>query len=335
MDLWLLYGLLAAIFAALTTIFSKIGITCVGSHLATAIRTSVVLIFAWFMVFLTGTYSQINYINLTTWFFILLSGLATGGSWIFFFLALKIGTVSKVVPIDKSSIILTMLLSFIFLGEAVNPFMLIGMILIGLGTWLMIDLQKNPNKNNCQIQLYPNNFKIVTFLKLFSPSKVVAKTLKLKGFQSCSAITPTKNLWLVYAVLAAVFASLTAIFGKIGVTNIDATLFTATRTIIVLPLSLLMVYLSKDTVTKSYKITSISTKSWIFLILSGMATGASWLFFYHALQLGNASHVVPIDRLSILFTMIFAKVFLKETFTKRSLLGLLLLTCGIFATLIT
>jgi len=286
MELWLLYAIGAASFAALTTVLAKIGIKDVDSHLATAIRTIVVLAFAWVMVFIVGSQYGIAYIQGRTWFFLIISGFATGCSWLCFFRALKLGNVNKVVPIDKSSTILTMTLAFIFLGEPFSWVTVVGMALMGLGTWLMLDLKKKNSDD--------------------------------------STNEKTSKSWLIYAVLAAVFASLVAIFGRIGVADIDATLWTAIRTIVVVPLSLLMVFMVKSHKT----IKSVSRKSWLFLVLSGGATGASWLFFYHALQLGNASHVVPIDKLSIVLTMGFARLFLGERFSKKSIAGLALLTAG-------
>jgi len=285
MDLWLLYAALAAVFAALTTILAKIGVKNVDSHLATAIRTLVVLVFAWLMVFVVGSQSGIGYIQGRTWVFLILSGLATGGSWLCFFRALQLGNVNKVVPIDKSSTILTMILAFIFLSEPVGPITAVGMVLMGIGTWLMLELKKNDNN--------------------------ITEEKKGKG-------------WLFYAVLAAVFASLVAILGRIGVADIDANLWTAIRTMVVVPLSWIMVFM----VGSQKKIKTVDRKSWLFLILSGVATGASWLFFYHALQIGNASHVVPIDKLSIVLTMGFARLFLGERFTKQSIAGLGLVTIG-------
>ncbi|MCL1786968.1 MAG: EamA family transporter [Defluviitaleaceae bacterium] len=283
--MWILYAILAAVFAALTSIFAKIGIEGVNSNLATAIRTMVVITFAWVMVFITGAQGGLWYITPFTWIFIVLSGLATGGAWLCRYRALKLGNVNKVTPIGKTSTILTMLLAFLFLGEPMGWHMVIAMALMGVGTWLMLELKKSKGKEAPQ------------------------------GAKS----------WLLFAILGAVFASLVAILGSVGVTDIDATLWTALRTMIVAILSWLMVF----TTGHPRDIKAVSRKSWIFLVLSGMATGGSWLFFYHALQIGNASLVVPIDQLSILLTMGFARVFLGERFTKQSLIGLTLLTLGI------
>ncbi|MCL2427042.1 MAG: EamA family transporter [Oscillospiraceae bacterium] len=287
MELWIIYAVGAAVFAALTTTLAKIGLKNVNSHLATAIRAMVVLIFAWLIVFITGVQNDIWHIEGRTWVFLILSGISTGGAWLCLLRALKLGNVNRVVPIDKSSTILTMTLAFIFLGESIGPFTIAGMILMGLGTWLMIDFKKD--------------------VKADEPSS-----------------GPAKHSWLIFAVLAAVFASLTAIFGRAGVPNMDANLWTAIRTAVVVPVSWLMVFLTGG----QKKVKTVDRKSWIFLILSGMATGGSWLFFYHALQIGNASFVVPIDKLSIVLTMGFARMFLGERFTVRTLIGLALLTIG-------
>ena len=248
MELWFLYALGAAIFAALATILAKIGILNVDSHLATAIRTLVVLIFAWVMVLIVGSQGDIRYIQGKTWIFLVVSGLATGASWLCFFRALQLGNVNKIVPIDKSSTILTMLLAFIILNEPITWITVICMILMGIGTWLMLELKKDDGKS------------------------LETEDMKRGGK------TPIKiKSWLIYAILAAVFASFVAIIGRIGVVDIEANLWTAIRTIVVVPLSWLMVFI----VGSQKKIKFIDRKSWLFLILSGIATGASWLFFYY------------------------------------------------------
>jgi len=284
MELWLLYAFGASVFAGLTTILAKIGLQHIDSHLATAIRTLVVLAFAWLMVFVAGSQHDIWSVAPRTWIFLILSGLATGGSWLCFFRALQLGHVNQVVPIDKSSTIFTMILAFLFLREPLSPTAVFGMALIGIGTWLMIERRLEPIRQ---------------------PEK---------GSRS----------WLLFAVLAAVFASLTAILGHIGIAEIEANLGTAIRTLAVVPVSWLMVFVSGSTKKQG----SIDRKGWFFLVLSGIATGISWLFFYHALQIGHASLVVPIDKLSVVFTMAFAHLYLKERFSTRVLFGLVLLVVG-------
>jgi len=284
MESWLLYALLSAVFAAATTILAKIGLNNVDSHLATAIRTMVVLTFAWIMVFIVGSHNEIGQISRLTWVFLILSGLSTGGAWLCRFRALKLGSVNKVVPIDKSSTILTILFAVTFLSEPMSWLTIAGIVLIAIGTWLMIDFKKSNN-----------------------PSE------------------KTNKSWIIFACLAAIFASLTAIFGRVGVIGIEANLWTAIRTTVVVPLCWIMVSATKGNDKRS----KIDIKSWVFLVLSGIATGGSWLFFYHALQIGNASLVVPVDKLSIVFVMIFARVFLGERFSRKSIAGLALLVVGI------
>jgi len=304
MELWLLYATGAAVFAALTTILAKIGIKDVDSHLATAIRTMVVLVFAWIMVVIVGSYGGIVYIRGTTWVFLVLSGLATGFSWLCFFRALQLGDVGKVVPIDKSSTIMTMLLAFIILQEPVGLITVVGMSLMGIGTWLMLEIRKN------------------------TPTTKEKNSQNPKKFSRRHLLHSLRNSSIFYALLGAVFASLVAIFGKIGIADIDPTLWTAMRTVIVVPLAWVMVFAGSRKKPVNGLFQSVTRKSWMFLVLSGVATGASWLFFYHALQLGPASHVVPIDKLSIVLTMGFARLILGERFSKQSIFGLGLLTIG-------
>ncbi|MCL2387341.1 MAG: EamA family transporter [Defluviitaleaceae bacterium] len=284
MELWLLFAIGSATFAGLTTVLTKIGLKDVDSHLATAIRTMVVVVFSWIIVFLAGSQYGIGYMDGVTWVVLVLSGLATGGAWLCRYRALKLGNVNKVTPITKTSTILTMILAFTFLREPLTLITIIGMILMGVGTWLMLELKK--------------------------PKDTTEKS---------------KMGWAFFAALAAIFASLVAIFGSVGVAEMDANLWTALRTVIVALLSWLMVFSTGG----QKEIKKVNIKSWVFLVLSGLATGASWLFFYHALQRGNASLVVPIDQLSILITMGFARLFLGERFSKQSLIGLALLTIGI------
>jgi transporter family protein len=285
MELWFFYASAAAIFAALTTVLAKIGLKDVDSHLATAIRTLVILLFAWMMVFIAGSHTDFWQTDSRTWLFLILSGLATGASWLCYFRALQLGSIKNVVPIDKSSTLLTMLFAFIFLGEPINRLTAAGMFFMAAGTWMMLEIPKRAPREN-----------------YFS-----------RG-----------TAWLPYAVSAAIFAALTAILGRVGITNIEANLGTVIRTMAVVPMSWLMELMKKG----HKKISSVTRRNWAFLLFSGAAAGASWLFFYRALQLGSASHVVPVDKLSIVLVMLFARVFLGERFTRRSLLGLFLLTAG-------
>ena len=280
--MWILYALGSAFFAGVTSILAKVGVKDVDSHVATAIRTIIVLIFSWIMVFIIGSQSTIVNIDGKTFLFLILSGLSTGGSWLCYFKALQLGDVNKVVPIDKSSTILTMILAFIFLNEKITINMVIGMIGIAIGTYLMIQKKEKAEK--------------------------IVK----------------EKAWLIYALLSALFASLTSILGKVGIENIESNLGTAIRTIVVLVMAWIIVFATK----KQRDIKKIDKRSLIFLILSGVATGASWLCYYKALQDGLASIVVPIDKLSILVTVLFAYIFLKEKLSKKSLLGLILIVVG-------
>lgn len=280
--MWVLFAFASAFFAGVTSILAKIGVKDVDSHVATAIRTIIVLIFSWIMVFIIGSQSTIVNIDGKTFLFLILSGLSTGGSWLCYFKALQLGDVNKVVPIDKSSTILTMILAFIFLNEKITINMVIGMIGIAIGTYLMIQKKEKAEKI-------------------------------VKG-----------KAWLIYALLSALFASLTSILGKVGIENVESNLGTAIRTIVVLVMAWIIVFATK----KQRDIKKIDKRSLIFLILSGVATGASWVCYYKALQDGLASIVVPIDKLSILVTVLFAYIFLKEKLSKKSLLGLILIVVG-------
>lgn len=281
--MWLLYAFASAVFAGITAILAKIGIKNTDSNLATAIRTVVILIFSWLMVFIAGSQNMLPAINSRTLLFLVLSGLATGASWLCYFKALQLGDVNKVTPIDKSGIILTMLLAFLILGEPITVFKAVSMIAIGTGTYLMIEFKKNMESK-------------------------AGKNIK----------------WMVYAVFSAVFASLTAILGKIGIEGIESNLGTAIRTVVVLLMAWLVVFVLK----KQDGLKRIDKKSWIFICLSGITTGLSWLCYYKALQEGQASIVVPIDKLSIVVTVGFSYIFLKERLTVKSLTGLVLVVAG-------
>lgn len=279
--MWIAYAFGSALFAGVTSILAKIGIKNTDSTAATAIRTIVILFFSWLMVFITGAFGGIGRISSKTLIFLMLSGLATGGSWLCYFRALQIGDVNKVTPVDKSSTVLTMLLAFIILGEELSILKVTCMILIGAGTYLMI------------------------------VKKETDKEVKGKG-------------WLFYAVLSAVFASLTSILGKIGISGVDSDLGTAIRTIVVLIMAWVMVFVTK----KQDELKKIDGKSMAFICLSGLTTGLSWLCYYKALQDGQASIVVPIDKLSILVTVAFSYIVLKERLTKKSFAGLAMITAG-------
>lgn len=283
--MWILFAFGAALFAGLTAILAKIGIKNVDSNVATAIRTIIILIFSWLMVFIVGSFTTISDISNKTLIFLILSGLATGGSWLCYFKALQLGDVNKVTPIDKSSTVLTMILAFIILGESIKFTKLLGMLGIGIGTYMMI-IKKEDDENT------------------------------IESIES--------KKWMFYVVLSAVFASLTSILGKIGISGIESNLGTAIRTIVVLIMAWIVVFVTK----KQGDIKNIDKKSWIFICLSGITTGLSWLCYYKALQDGEASIVVPIDKLSILVTVIFSYIFLNEKLNKKSFIGLIMIVIG-------
>ncbi len=281
--MWIFYAVGSAFFAGVTSILAKCGIRKTDSDVATAVRTVVVLLFSWLMVLLSGTWTGITEIGGKTLLFLILSGLATGASWLCYFHALQKGDINKVVPIDKSSTVITILLAFIFLHEGLTWEKAVSIVLIGVGTMFMITRKES-----------------------------VSDTGKQGGS------------WLIYAILSAVFASLTAILGKIGIEGIDSNLGTAIRTTVVLVMAWGMVFITG----KQQKVKEIQKKELGFIGLSGFATGASWLCYYHALQDGPASVVVPIDKLSILVTIAFSWIVFHEKLTKKAALGVVCITVG-------
>lgn len=280
--MWMLFAAGSSFFAGITAILAKCGIRKTDSDVATAIRTSVVLLFSWLLVLISGAWRGIGNLKPGTLLFLILSGLATGASWLFYFRALQVGDINKVAPIDKSSTVLTILLALVFLGEGIRPAKGAAVILIGVGTILMIT-KKEPD-----------------------PEK------------------ETDRRWLLYAVLSAVFASLTSILGKLGVTGIDSNLGTAIRTLVVLGMAWMMVGVTG----KGSLVREIDRKELGWITLSGLATGASWLCYYRALQDGPASVVVPIDKLSILVTIAFSRIVFHEKLSRKGMAGLVMITGG-------
>lgn len=280
--MWIVFAFGSALFAGLTSILAKCGIKKTDSTVATAIRTIVVLLFSWLMVFIVGSEDEIGSITPHTLIFLVLSGLATGASWLCYFKALQLGDINKVVPIDKSSTVLTILLAAILLGEGITLYSGIGIALIAVGTFLMIE--KKDVKSDI----------------------------------------PKNKRWIIYALGSAVFASLTAILGKIGISDVESNLGTAIRTGVVLVMSWIMVFVTG----KQNKIKAISKKELGFICLSGLATGGSWLCYYKALHDGPASVVVPIDKLSILVTILFSYIVFREKLSKKTAFGLFLTVGG-------
>lgn len=281
--MWMFFAFASALFAGLTSILAKCGIKKTDSTVATAIRTVVVLAFSWLMVFVVGSAGEITSISRHTLIFLVLSGIATGASWLCYFKALQLGDINKVVPIDKSSTVLTILLAAFLLGEGITLFSGIGITLIAVGTFLMIE-KKDVQKSD----------------------------------------VPKNKRWIFYALGSAVFASLTAILGKIGISGVESNLGTAIRTGVVLIMSWMMVFVSG----KGKELGGIPKKELVFICLSGLATGGSWLCYYKALQDGPASVVVPIDKLSILVTILFSYIVFHEKLSKKAALGLILTVGG-------
>lgn len=280
--MWIVFAFCSALFAGLMSILAKYGIKKTDSTVATAIRTIVVLLFSWLMVLIVGSEREIGSITPHSLIFLILSGLATGASWLCYFKALQLGDINKVVPIDKSSTVLTILLAAILLGEKITLYSGIGIALIAVGTFLMIerkDVKNDVPKNKC---------------------------------------------WIFYAFGSALFASLTAILGKIGISDVESNLGTAIRTGIVLVMSWVMVFV----MGKQKEIKGIAKKELCFICLSGLATGGSWLCYYKALHDGLASVVVPIDKLSILVTILFSYIFFREKLSKKTAFGLFLTVGG-------
>ena len=276
--MWFTYAILSALFAGLTSILAKGGIKNTDSNVATALRTIVVLFFSSLMVVIDGSFDQIITLSLKTWIFLILSGLATGISWLCYFKALQQGDVNKVVVVDKSSTVLTILLSLIILQEGITWVKLLAIVIYATGTYLMI------NKREIE-------------------EKQINKS------------------WLIYAVLSAVFASLTAILAKVGIEGVESNLGTTIRTVVVLIMAWVVVFLTH----KEGQVKNIDKKELAFILLSGLATGASWLCYYKALQGGKASVVVPLDKLSLLVTVLFSYLIFKEKLSKKALLGLSLI----------
>lgn len=281
--MWIFYAIGSSFFAGITAILAKCGIQKTNSNVATAIRTIVVLIFAWLMVFVTGAEAGISNISSRTLLFLVLSGLATGASWLCYFHALQKGDVNKVVPIDKSSTILTILLALIFLQEGLSLGKVVDIVLIGVGTMLMITRKETANQEKS-----------------------------------------SDGSWFIYAVLSAVFASLTAILGKAGIEGVDSNLGTAIRTTVVLVMAWFMVFVTGE----QKEVRTVEKKELFFICLSGLATGASWLCYYRALQEGPASVVVPIDKLSMLVTIAFSYIVFHEKLTQKAAFGVVLITAG-------
>ena len=283
--MWMLMAVLSALFAGITSVLAKCGIKKTDSDAATALRTVVVLVFSWIMVFVVGSEGTLGDISVKSLIFLILSGIATGASWLCYFKALSVGDINKVVPIDKSSTVMTVLLAIVLFGESNHlAVKLICTALLSVGIFLMIEKKENAEKQ-------------------------------------------TRKIWLPYAAASAVFAALTSILAKIGIENVESNLGTAIRTSVVLVMAWLIVFIKG----KRSLITGIDKKELAFIALSGIATGGSWLCYYYAIQNGIVSVVVPIDKLSILVSILFSWIVFKEKLTKKAFVGLACMTAATVA----
>ena len=286
--MWILLAFGSALFSGLTSITAKCGIKKTDSTVATAIRTGVVLVCSAIMVCVVGSWGELPEIDAKSWIFLALSGIATGASWLCYFKAISTGDINKVVPLDKSSTVLTAIIAMIFLGESVTVPKVTGLIVITVGTYLMI------GKNDGE-----------------------PETKKGAG-------------WFVFGALSAVFAALTSVLAKVGIRNVESNLATAIRTAVVLVMAWLTVFATG----KTGKIKETPKNELIFIVTSGILTGASWICYYKALQLGEVSVVAPIDKLSIVVTVVFSYIVFKEKLTLKSFMGFLMTIVGTFCLLI-
>lgn len=283
--MWIIMAVLSALFAGLTSILAKCGIRKTDSDVATALRTIVVLLFSWIMVFIVGSVNTIVQITPKSLLFLILSGIATGASWICYFKALSVGDVNKVVPVDKSSTVLTVLLAIVLFSETNHiAVKLVGTVLLAVGIFLMIEKKKADAKK-------------------------------------------TKVLWLPYAIGSAVFAALTSILAKVGIEGVESNLATAIRTGVVLVMAWLIVLIKG----KQKQLKSLDKKELGFIALSGLATGGSWLCYYYAIQNGVVSVVVPIDKMSVVVTVVFSYFVFKEKLSRKAIIGLALMVIGTLA----
>lgn len=280
--MWLIMAVLSAFFAGITSILAKCGIKRTDSDIATAIRTIVVWLFSCIMAFLAGSYRQIAEVEPKSLLFLILSGLATGASWLCYFKALSTGDVNKVVPIDKSSTILSVLLAIICLGETERLLIkLCCTAVLAAGIFMMVEKKQTNEKNG-------------------------------------------NGKWMPYAIFSAIFAALTSILAKAGITGVESNLGTALRTGVVLLMAWVIVFLKG----KQKQVREIDRRELLYISLSGLATGASWLCYYYAIQNGVVSVVVPIDKMSILVTVLFSFLVFHEKLSRKAFAGLCLMAAA-------
>lgn len=282
--MWVLLAFGSALFAGLSSVLAKCGIKKTPSEVATAIRTAIVLCMAFLMTLIVGSLGDFGKISPKSWIFLVLSGISTGVSWLCFFKALELADVNKVVPVDKTSTVLTLIFAMVFFRESVNVWKIVSVLAICVGTFLMIE------------------------------RKGSVESRSGKG-------------WFLFACLSSVFASLTSIWGKVGIDGVESNLGTLIRTFIVLLMSFLVVTVTK----KGKEIKRISRRDLLFIVLSGLATGASWLCYYRALKDGVTTVVVSVDKLSMLVTVGFSVFILKEKLSVKGLIGLFLIVAGTIA----
>lgn len=311
--MWLIYAVGSAFFAGVTSILAKCGIRKTDSNVATAVRTIVVLLFSWIMVWIVGSGDQITSISGRTLLFLILSGAATGASWLCYFHALQIGDINKVVPVDKSSTVLTILLALIFLGEGISLQKAAATAVIAVGIFLMIERKDPSGRDDSERDVGCGEVHPQTGGGNDSAEVPCKKRINWK-----------KSSWLFYAAGSAFFASLTTILGKVGISGVESNLGTAIRTCVVLVMAWVMVFVTG----KQREVRRIDKKELRFICLSGIATGASWICYYRALQEGPASVVTPIDKLSVIVTVVFSYFVFGEKLNKKAMAGLVLLTVG-------
>ena len=276
--MWILLAVVASVSAGFTSVLSKMGGSKIGSNMLTLLRTIVVVMMSWLIVALFGSWGNVGGHSLL---FLILSGLATGASWLCYYRALQIGKVAGVVAVDQSSVLFSVILAIIFLGERSKfEIALIGLLIIALGMFFIV-LERNKN---------------------------IDKTVVVK----------TQRGWIFFAFGSAIFASLTAIFGKIGISGVDSNLGTAIRTLVIIPMALMMVFINHE--TQDYQ--KLTGRDILYIVLSGIGTGVSWLCYYAALALGPVTVIAPIDKTSIAVATFLAFLFLREKPSKLTILGL-------------
>ena len=285
---WLLFACGSALFAGLTAVLAKQGVRTTDSTLATALRTPVVLVGAWAMTVLSGSIRELGGVDARSLVYLLASGLATGASWLCYFKALQLGDVSRVAPVDKMSTVLTIVMAALLLGEDLGALGALGLVLVTVGTLLMLRAED---------------------------LRALPRTLAGGGG------------WLAYALGSAVFAALTAILGKIGITAVPSDLGTAIRTGVVLVMAWGMVGVAG----RRGGVGGVPRSEMVWILTSGVATCASWLCYFRALQDGPASVVVPVDKLSVLVSVAFSVLVLRERVGARALVGLAVFVAGTVA----